>query len=129
MMVARSDMPHKDKAKVSVDQAPEAIAAILRSIQKNYFDQAAEFRNRHIKRDLKNFEEFKEFFTPKNEEKPEIHGGFVLAKWCGDVDTEALLDPLKVTIRCLPLDQSGTEGNCILTGRPATIDAIFAKSY
>lgn len=129
MMVARRDMPHKDKAKVSVDQAPEAIAEILRSIQKNYFDQAAEFRSRHIKRDLKNFEEFKEFFSPKNEDKPEIHGGFVLAKWCGDVDTEALLDPLKVSIRCLPLDQSGTTGTCILTGRPATIDAIFAKSY
>jgi prolyl-tRNA synthetase len=78
---------------------------------------------------VENFEKLKEFFTPQNEDKPEIHGGFVLAKWCGDPVTEELLKDLKVTIRCLPLKQSGTEGICVLTGKPATIDAIFAKSY
>ena len=69
------------------------------------------------------------FFTSKNEEKPEIHGGFVLAKWCGDPATEELLQELKVTIRCLPLEQSGTKGKCVITGKEATLDAIFAKSY
>ena len=39
------------------------------------------------------------------------------------------LKELKITIRCLPLDQSGTEGTCIITGQPATCDAIFAKAY
>lgn len=129
MMVARRDLPHKEKAKVSIDQAADAVANMLKDIQKNYYTQAVEFRNSHINKNIKNFEEFKKFFTPKNEEKPEIHGGFVLAKWCGDPATEALLDPLKVSIRCLPLDQSGTQGTCVLTGRPATLDAIFAKSY
>lgn len=129
MMVARRDKAHKDKEKVGIDQAAETVAAILLDMQKNYFEQAVEFRNRNIKRDLKDFDELKQFFTAKNEDKPEIHGGFVLAKWCGDQETEKLLDPLKVSIRCLPLEQSGTEGKCILTGRPATIDAIFAKSY
>jgi len=75
------------------------------------------------------FDELKKFFTPKNADKPEIHGGFVLAKWCGDASTEKLLDEHKITIRCLPLKQSGTEGTCILTGQKATIDAVFAKSY
>ena len=69
------------------------------------------------------------YFTPENLDKPEIHGGFVLAKWCGDVETEKMLEELKVTIRCLPLEQSGTEGICILTGKKATLDAVFAKSY
>ena len=59
----------------------------------------------------------------------EIHGGFVLAKWCGDPATEEMLSELKVTIRCLPVEQSGTKGRCILTGKEATLDAIFAKSY
>ncbi len=53
----------------------------------------------------------------------------MLAKWCGDVETEKMLDDLKVSIRCLPLQQSGTVGKCVLTGREATLDAIFAKSY
>ena len=74
-------------------------------------------------------DELKAFFTPKNADKPEIHGGFVLAKWCGDAATEAQLADLKISIRCLPLKQSGPAEPASSLGRPATIDAVFAKSY
>jgi prolyl-tRNA synthetase len=74
-------------------------------------------------------EEFRAFFTPQRADRPEIHGGFVRAKWCEDPASLPLLDELKVTIRCLPLDQSGTTGSCVLTGKPATTEAIFAKAY
>lgn len=128
-MVARRDKPHKDKLKVEVGALSSQIPHILDEIQAGYFNQAKAFRDAHIHDEIKTFEAMKAFFEPKNRDKPEIHGGFVRAKWCGDPATEALLDELKVTIRCLPLEQSGTEGKCILTGRPATLDAIFAKSY
>jgi prolyl-tRNA synthetase len=36
---------------------------------------------------------------------------------------------MKVSIRNLPLAQSGTAGRCVLTGRDATVDAVFAKAY
>ena len=43
----------------------------------------------------------------KNEEKPEIHGGFALSHWCGNAACEtAIKDALKVTIRCVPFDIS-----------------------
>lgn len=129
VMVARRDQAAREKQKVSVSQLPDYIVSTLDEIQSNYFNKALNFRNQHIKRDIKTFEELKKFFTPKNSDKPEIHGGFVLAKWCGDEATESLLEELKVTIRCIPLEQSGTTGKCVLTGRPATLDAIFAKSY
>ena len=129
VMLTRRDQPHKDKAKLAVDQLPDEVLRILDVMQKNYFNQAKAFCDSNIRQDITTFDELKKFFTPKNLDKPEIHGGFVLAKWCGDADTEKLLDDLKVTIRCLPLDQSKTEGKCVLTGRPATLDAIFAKSY
>jgi len=129
VMIARRDHPHKQKQAYTLESLSENIVGILDEIQTSYFEQARKHREAHIYRDIKNFEEFRRFFTPKNEEKPEIHGGFVLGKWCGDPETEAMLADLKVTIRCLPLEQSGTEGTCILTGRPAKIDAIFAKAY
>lgn len=129
VMLSRRDQPHKDKHKLSIEDLPKKVPGILEEIQHNYFNQAKELRDAHLRSDIKDFEEFKHYFTPKNSEKPEIHGGFVLAKWCGDPETEKLLDNLKVTIRCIPLEQSGTEGKCILTGRPATLDAVFAKSY
>ena len=33
-------------------------------------------------------EEFYAYFTPKNEEHPEIHGGFALSHWSGEADVE-----------------------------------------
>jgi prolyl-tRNA synthetase len=128
-MMARRDQSPKDKQSFSKDQLIQQASAILEEIQQNYYAQAVAYRDQHIYRNLETFDELRQFFTPKNEEKPEIHGGFVLAKWCGDPKSEEMLGELKVTIRCLPLKQSGTKGRCILTGKEATLDAIFAKSY
>lgn len=121
MMVSRRDQPHKEKNQISFDEIANVVVEMLESIQTNYYNQALEYRNAHLEKNLKTFEELKQFFDKKE--------GFVLAKWCGDVETEKLLEDLKVTIRCLPTDQSKTEGRCILTGKPATLDAVFAKSY
>ena len=129
VMLARRDQSPKDKMQISLDKLQEDIISILEDIQNNYFQQALQFLEANIFTNIENFEQMRQFFTPKNEDKPEIHGGFILAKWCGDPKTEEMLADLKVTIRCLPLEQSGTTGKCILTGREATLDAIFAKSY
>lgn len=129
VMLCRRDKPHKEKQKFNLGQLANEIIPILNDMQNNYFNQAKKIREENLRTDIKSFDEMKKFFTPKNADRPEIHGGFVLAKWCGDVESEKLLDDLKVTIRCLPLKQSGTEGKCVLTGRPATLDAVFAKSY
>lgn len=129
VMVSCRHLGHKDKQKVQIGEIEETIVGLLEEIQKSYYDQAKKHQLEHLRSDITNFDEFKEFFTPKSSEKPEIHGGFVRAKWCGEPESESMLDGLKVTIRCLPLDQSGSEGKCVLTGKPATIEAIFAKSY
>jgi prolyl-tRNA synthetase len=129
VMAARRDQDHKAKVKIAFDDLKAEITPLLDEIQANYYNEAKTYRDANICRTLTTFDEMKAFFTPKSADKPEIHGGFVLAKWCGDKETEELLDELKITIRCLPVNQSGTEGKCILTGKPATIDAIFAKSY
>ena len=127
--LSRRDRSSKEKQILPVAELIEQVDGILEDIQKTYFEQAKKFLDAHIYRNVETFDQMRAFFTPKNEAKPEIHGGFVFAKWCGDPATEELLEELKVTIRCLPLEQSGTVGRCVLTGREATLDAIFAKSY
>lgn len=127
--LCRRDQPHKEKLSLALNELQQKIPLILEEMQANYFKQALNFRDAHIRTDIQSFEALKQFFTPKNSDKPEIHGGFVLAKWCGDPETEKMLEDLKVTIRCLPLEQSETEGTCILTGRKAKLDVILAKSY
>ncbi len=129
VVIYRRDKPHKEKIVVNRTEVVEKVLQLLDEIQAGMFAEATAYRDANINRDIKNFQEFKEFFTPKNKEKPEIHGGFVLGKWCGERGSEAVLSDLKVSIRCMPLEQSGTTGKCVLTGKDATIDAIFAKSY
>jgi prolyl-tRNA synthetase len=118
-------------AKQSMSQSHliDDIANMLCSLERRMFSRAQAFMQSHTRTDITTFEEMKRFFTPQNEERPEIHAGFIKAKWCGDPATEELLKSLKVSIRSIPFEQSHTQGTCILTGKPATIDAIFAKSY
>ena len=129
VVLYRRDKPHKEKIVLSLEDCAAKIPVILEEIQEQLQKEAKAHMKSNINDKISNFEEFKSFFTPKNPEKPEIHGGFVLGKWCGDKESESLLSDLKVTIRCLPLEQSGTKGKCVLTGREATLDAIFAKAY
>lgn len=127
--IGRRDRSIKDKQSFSQQQFFEEATSILEEIQKNYYQQAKAFLDSHIYRHIETFGQLQAFFTPDNEKKPEIHGGFVWGKWCGEPGTEELLQPFKVTIRCLPLNQSRLRGKCLITGKEATLDAIFAKSY
>ncbi|MFZ4098720.1 MAG: proline--tRNA ligase [Chlamydiia bacterium] len=102
---------------------------ILEELQQRLFDKALAFRNEHM-RIIDSKEEFYAFFTPQNSEKPEIHGGFALAHWCGDPAIERQVkDDLNVTIRCIPMDLSKESGTCIFTGKPSAQRVVFAKSY
>jgi prolyl-tRNA synthetase len=128
-VVSRRDQTSAQKANLSVQNFGVQIVDILNQMQQGYYQNALNLQRANTRTDITSFEELKAYFTPKNEDKPEIHGGFVLAKWSGDPESVEKLADLKITIRCMPLKQSGTEGRCILTGKPATLDVIFAKSY
>ena len=75
-------------------------------------------------------EAFYAFFTAKNPNKPEIHGGFALAHFNGSREVEEQLKTdLKVTVRCIPRDLDVEPGVCIFTGEPSRQRVIFAKAY
>lgn len=128
--IARRDREHKKKDFVAVDAAVEAIPTILGEIQDNLLKRATEHRDAHMKK-IESFDDFKKFFTPKNESKPEIHGGFALCHWAGSKEDEAKIkQDFKVTIRCIPFDEKFNEsGKCFLTGKPSSKRLVFAKSY
>ncbi|MCC6953885.1 MAG: hypothetical protein IT290_07180 [Deltaproteobacteria bacterium] len=129
VMLARRDKEPTEKEKISRGDLPARVLEVLDEIQANYFAEAKRNLDANIRTDITSFEDFRAYFTAKNPNKPEVHGGFVRAKWCGDPKSLDVVEDLKITIRCLPLDQSNTTGTCILSGKPATIDAIFAKAY
>ncbi len=128
-LVARRDRGPKEKESVPVSQIPLALTEWLDDMQNGYLKEATAFREEHTNRTIGSYEDMIAFFTPQCREKPEIHGGFVLGKWCGDASTEAQLKEHQLAIRCIPLEQSETEGKCLITGRSATLDVIYGKAY
>jgi len=74
--------------------------------------------------------EFYDYFTPRNLEKPEIHGGFAFPDGAADAACEARIkEELTVTIRCLPFDAERPAERCISCGKPGQHRAVFAKAY
>jgi prolyl-tRNA synthetase len=127
--VARRDRGPKEKDFVANAEFVGKAGAILEEIQAGLLERARKYRDEHtVKIDTK--EDFYAFFTPKNSDKPEIHGGFALAHWNGSREVEEKIkDDLKVTIRCIPFNAPEEDGKCILTGEPSKRRVVWAKSY
>ncbi len=114
------------------DEMIDTIANRLENIQKEMFTKAKKRLMSNIRTDITSQEAFKAYFDNSNEWIEDGKDGkvaFVRGKWSGDANSEELLKTMKITIRCIPFDQSGTEGVCLLTGKPATMDVIYARSY
>jgi prolyl-tRNA synthetase len=112
----------------SSDEFVATISTQLDEAQDYLFKRALKLREENTC-NIDNLDEFKAYFTPKNEAKPEIHAGFARCHWSEDPAMHALLKDLKVTIRCVPLDAPEEAGKCIFTGKPSIKRAIFAKAY
>ena len=106
-----------------------SVQDILDDIQAQLLSRAKAYRDANTKQ-IDTKEDFYAFFTPKNERKPEIHGGFAVANYDGSAEVEDMLrKDLKVTVRCIPLDGGAPTGKCIFTGNEGKYRAVFAKSY
>ncbi|MDL2268823.1 proline--tRNA ligase [Desulfosarcina sp. OttesenSCG-928-G17] len=127
VFVARRD--RTDKKAMPKDTFVAELPAILDDMHNTLFDRAVSFRTENT-RNVDDKTDFYAWFTPKNEEKPEIHGGFALSRWCGEARCEeAVKSALNVTIRCIPLDAPQDVGPCIFCGKPGDKRVVFAKAY
>jgi prolyl-tRNA synthetase len=127
--VSRRDEPVKAKHSMKMEEFVARASAILASIQESLYERATKFRDANT-RVINSKQEFYDFFTPANSEKPEIHGGFALAHWNGSREIEEQIkNDLKVTIRVIPMDDSSEQGKCIFSGEPSARRVVWAKSY
>lgn len=117
---ARRDLPGKEgKSTVSQMQLAGQVAEALQTIQVSLYDQARKFRQDHTY-DPKDFEELKQV----------VQNGWALSWWCGKSECESRVkEETRASTRCIPLEQSGDEGNCIVCGAKSKTKVIFARSY
>jgi prolyl-tRNA synthetase len=126
VFLARRDTGTKEP--IGRQQLIETAPQILQEIQDSLFQRALKLREENTCQ-IDTLDEFKAYFTPKNDAKPEIHAGFAYCHWSEDPAMHELLKDLKVTVRCVPLSGPQEAGKCIFTGKPSTKRAIFAKAY
>ena len=133
VFVARRDKAHRDRISMDKDQFVADIADILDDIQTNLYARALAFQRENTI-SIEDPDAFNAFFTPRDREKPEIHGGFALSRWCGADQCEARIkEALGATIRCIPFEgqleiESG-QGECVCCRKPADTVVVFAKAY
>jgi prolyl-tRNA synthetase len=121
VMLVRRD--NRVKEAVPVDALQARLPELLEEVQHALFQRALEFRARNTYH-TESYEEFKHIIAEKR--------GFVRVKWAGDSAAElAIKEETKATLRVIPLDQpeSGVQGKCFYTGKPATYEAVFARAY
>lgn len=127
--MTRRDRPHKEVSVLDREEFIQNVPSILDQMHEGLYQKALAFRESHTHK-INTKEEFYKFFTPKNPEQPEIHGGFAFCHWSGDPEVEEIVKKdLNVTIRCIPLDSPEEEGLCVISGKKSLRRVIFAKSY
>ncbi|MBN1257615.1 MAG: proline--tRNA ligase [Planctomycetes bacterium] len=129
VFVGRRDQGPKERYSQGKDEFVASITEVLDSIQAELLERARRLRAENSRR-IDSWDEFVNFFTPKDQEKPEIHGGWAYSHWCGSPACEEQpKEALKVTIRCIPFDEPEEEGACVVCGAPSKQRVIFGKSY
>jgi len=120
VMLVRRD--NRVKEPVSVDALGTRLPQLLDEVQQGLYDRALAFREENTFR-TESYDEFKEIIEKR---------GFARVKWAEDTAAElAIKEETKATLRVIPFEQpeGGVQGKCIYTGKPATCEAIFARSY
>jgi prolyl-tRNA synthetase len=129
LFVGRRDRGPKDKASMPRSRFLQDVTAILDDIQHQLYERARAFQETHT-HTLDHRDAFDAYFTPRNSDKPELHGGFALSHWCGDAGCEKeIKETLNVTIRCIPLKAIQEDGACVCCGRPSSERVVWAKAY
>ena len=115
------------KETVGAAAAPDRVAALLSEMQTALFERAKSFREQNSFK-VGDYDALKKIFDGD--------GGFVSAPWCGGAECEAKVkEETKATIRNLPIDVATGEprkaagGTCIVCGRDAAYEAVFARAY
>lgn len=131
LMLNRRDLGPKEGVRLKASELATKLPTILQEMQDALLAKAEAFQKEHI-RAIDSRDELYEFFTPKNLEQPEIHGGFAFAHWSeGPEVEEQLKRDLGVTLRCIPLEDhlQSSPGVCPISGKKSLRRVLFAKAY
>jgi prolyl-tRNA synthetase len=129
VFVGRRDRGPKERESQPRTQFVATVTQQLDDIQSGLLSRARAFREANTTR-IDTKDDLYAYFTPKNADKPEIHGGFAMCHFGGDPKVEEQLkNDLQATVRCIPLAGERESGKCIISGTPSTQRVVLGKAY
>ena len=117
--IARRDTG--EKTFVPLNELETKVAELLQDVHDNLYRMAKKNLEDNSF-DMTSWEEVKAMAQGK--------GGFARTKWCGSQECElAMKEKAGVSSRCMPLEQSGTTGKCVVCGKDCTTDIYWGVAY
>ncbi len=115
----RDDPGRSGKQIVSQEGLAKVVGDLLDEIQEALYQRALAFQETNT-HDPKDYDGFKEV----------VKEGWAHSWWCGEGECEAAIkEDTKATVRCIPLEQPGGQGQCIRCAKPAEERALFGRAY
>jgi prolyl-tRNA synthetase len=115
----------RDKSSIALSDAAGSVARLLETIQGEMLAAARARMEANSVREAISYARFREIM--------EADGAFVYAGWSGDPEVEARVkEETKATIRVLPDAQYRSPEaprSCLYSGKPAQVEAVWAKAY
>ena len=120
VMAARRDIPGREgKVILAQDNLMASVQNLLAQIHTSLYERAKSFRDSHIE-EVDTYEEL----------SAAVEKGWAYAWWCGNPACETRVkEDTKATTRCIPMDQPGGKGKCVVCGEEAHEKIYFAKAY
>ena len=118
--IARRDTQHKFN--ISQDSIVSTLQNMLNNIQESMLNKAQNFQQTHTTQ-VENYDDFQQALQQNIP-------GLISAHWDGTTATEQKIQQdTQATIRCIPLNNTQTEGTCIYSGKTSFQRVLFAKAY
>ncbi|GJM21532.1 MAG: proline--tRNA ligase [Planctomycetota bacterium] len=113
-----------DRSKEFIDAdtlSHEWLTGLLDGVQAEMFERAKVFRDENT-HTASSYDELKTILAEQ--------GGFVRAYFNQSAEREEQVkNDTKATVRCIPLEQSGGGGTCVVSGEPSETEVLFAQAY
>jgi len=117
---ARRDIPGRDgKSFVPQENLTTQVHEMLQTIQTNLLAKATAFRDANI-------HNVEDYFGLQEA----VKDGWAFTWWCGSAECEAQIKAnTKASSRCIPLDQPGGKGQCVICGKQSDKKTYFSRAY
>jgi prolyl-tRNA synthetase len=120
-LVVKHRLDREKETAALADISPAWLRAKMEAAQAKLFERAKAFRDANTRR-ADSYDELESILAKD--------GGFVRCWFEPDGAAEdRIKEETKATVRCIPLEQSGGTGTCIVSGKETRTEVLFAQAY